>query len=152
MSVLYYFMQGIPECMGVAALALAIARVQLRWNFIFLSALLIAVVSFSIRSLPVTFGFHLPIVLFLLFILMVRYTNLSLSRTIIVVFSSFLTLALLEFAVSSTFFAYTQMDAQQAIANEPLWAAVGIFQAIILNIIALVVSHLLKPNEGAWKR
>lgn len=152
MSVLYFFLQGIPEGMGVVAIALAVARVQLRWRYIFLCALLLAVVNYFIRSLPVTFGFHLPVAILLLFILMVRFTNLSPSRTIIAVFSSFVIIALLEFVVSSTFFAYSQMDAQQVIANEPLWAAVGIFQAAILIIIALVISHFHKPNEGVWKQ
>lgn len=152
MNTFYFFLQGIPECMGITALSLAVARVQLRWGYIFLGALLLSVVSFVIRSLPVTFGFHLPVVIFLLFILMVRFTNLSPSRTIIAVFSSFVALALLEYTISGIFFAYSHIDAQQVIADERLWAALGVTQAIILNIIALAVSHFLKPTEGVWKR
>jgi hypothetical protein len=131
---------------------LAVARVPLRWGYIFIIGILIPVVSYIIRALPVTFGFHLPVVIFLLFILMLKFTNLTPSRTIIAVFTSLATLTLLEYLVTSVFFAYTHMDYQSAMANEGLWAAVGVFQSGILNIIAFVVPHFLKPTEGAWKR
>lgn len=151
MSAFYFFVQGIPECMGVIALSLAYAKVPLRWGYIFMGGVLIAVVNYIIRSLPFTFGFHLPVMTFLIFLLMVRFTNSTLSRTIIAVFSSFVTLAVLEYFVSSAYFAYSHMDPQQVIANEGLWATIGVIQAVILNVIAFVVAHFLKPTKGAWK-
>lgn len=152
MNTFYFFLQGIPEGIGVTAISLAVARVPLRWGYIFMGGIIIPIVSYIIRALPVTFGFHLPVIIFLLFILMLKLTNLTPSRIIIALFISLATLALVEYFVSSIFFTYSHMDAQQAIANKRLWAAVGVTQAIILNIIALAVSHFLKPTEGAWKR
>ena len=153
MSIFLFFIQSIPESMGIIALSLALARAPLRWGHIFIGGLLLAVISYIIRALPVTFGLHLPVMIFVLFLLIVKLTNLTPSKTIVVVFTSFFTLALLEYLVSGTFFAYTHMDPEQALAHEKLWSALGVTQAMILNIIALIVAHFLKPTEeGSWKQ
>lgn len=132
-------------------MSLAYARVPLRWGFIFIAGVLVAVINYSIRALPLTFGFHLPIVMFLVIIVIFRLTNTSLSRSIIAVFCSLVTLSLLEYLISSTFFAISNINPQDVIANEGLWAAIGVVQAIILNMIALFVARIMKPIEGAWR-
>jgi hypothetical protein len=43
------------------------------------------------------------------------------------------------------------MDPSEAMNNEVLWASIGVIQAVILNIVALVVSHFFKPVEESWK-
>jgi hypothetical protein len=91
--------------------------------------------------------------IFVLFVLIIRFTKLTPSKTIVVVFTSFFSLALLEYLVSGAFFAYTHMDPEKALANEKLWSALGVAQAMILNIIALIVAHFLKPTEeGSCKQ
>lgn len=147
----YFFLQGIPECMGMVALSLAYARVPLRWDHILVAGILIAVVNYLIRSLPFTFGFHIPVMMFIIYFLVIKFTNTTLSRTIIALFSGLATMALLEFVVSNTSFALIKLDPQDIIANERLWAIIGIVQAIILNMIAVFVSRILKPVEGAWR-
>ncbi len=150
-SAFYFFLQGIPECMGVVALSLAYAKVPLRWGYIVISAVFLVVINYFIRSLPLTFGFHLPVMMFIIYLLIVKFTNSTLSRTIIAVFSSVATLALLEFVVSNVYFSISTLEPQDVIANERLWAIIGVVQAAILNITALIVARIIKPNEGAWK-
>lgn len=152
MSPLSFFLQGIPEGMGVVALSLAVARVPLRWAYIFLGGLFISGVSYIIRALPVTFGLHLLVVMFVVFILIVKLTNVKPSRAIIAVFSSVFALALLEYVISTAYFSYTNLDYQQAQANQKTWAVIGIFQALLLNIIAILVQRFFKANEEAWKK
>jgi uncharacterized membrane protein YvlD (DUF360 family) len=152
MSLFYYFIQSIPESMGLFALSLAFARVPLRWRRIFIGGAILSIISYIIRALPVTFGFHIPIMLFLLFIFIVNLTKVKPSSTVLAVFASFFTLALLEYLVSSAFFAYTHMEPNEALANEALWAKVGVFQAAILNLLALSASRFLKPIRGAWRK
>jgi hypothetical protein len=89
--------------------------------------------------------------IFITYFLIVKLTKSTLSRTIIAVFSSFVTLALLEYFVSNTFFSLSKTDPQDVIANEGLWAAIGVVQAFILNMIALLIARLMKPTDGAWK-
>ncbi|MGE5543938.1 MAG: hypothetical protein ACM3UW_03105, partial [Bacillota bacterium] len=121
------------------------------WRYIFIAAVLLAVLNYFIRSLPLTFGFHLPVMMFVNYFLIIKFTDSTLSRTIIAVFSSFVTLALLEFIISSTYFSFSNLDPQDVIANEGLWAAIGVVQATILNMIALLVARIIKPTKGAWR-
>jgi hypothetical protein len=152
MDTLYYFLQSFPECAGVIALSLALARVPLRWGRILLGSAFISLICFGIRALPVTFGLHLPISIFIIFLLIIKLTKTVPSRAIISVFASFFALALLEYLVSTVFFALTHIDPNQALADESLWTMVGVIQDAVLIIIALVVPHFLKPNQGAWER
>jgi len=137
--------------MGMVALTLAYARVPLRWGFIFIAAVLLAVVNYLIRSLPFTFGFHIPVMMFINYFLIIKFTKSTLSRTILAVFSGLATVAFVEFLVSNTSFALINRDPQDIIADERLWAIIGIVQAAILNMIALFVARVMKPLEGAWR-
>jgi len=152
MNTFLYFLQSIPEGMGIIALSLALGRVPLRWGRILAGGMVIALVTFLIRTLPVTFGLHLPVTLFLIFIAIVRLTNLTPSKTIIVLFTSVVTLALLEYLITSTTLAWTHMTADDAITDLPLWTFLGMIQAILLNVIASVVPRFLKPIEGVWRQ
>jgi hypothetical protein len=151
MSTFYYFVQSVPECMGLIALSLAFAQVPLRWGRIFLGGAFLSLLTFGIRALPVNFGFHLPISILVIFLLIVKLAQVPPSRTIISVFAGFFILVLLEMVVSYSYFAFTHMNYQQAMANEGAWAAVGVLQSIILNIIALIVARFFKSTRRAWK-
>lgn len=152
MSTLYYFVQSIPESAGIIALSLGLARIPLRLKEILIGGVFISILTFGIRSLPITFGFHLPINIFLIFLAITRLTNIKPSRAIVAVFTAFFTLALLEYGVSGSFFAFTHMDPNKVVEDAPLWTILGIVQDVFLLIIAAVVPHLLKPTEGAWKK
>lgn len=152
METFYYFIQSLPECAGLFALSLALAKVPLRWGRIVAGAAIISVTSFIIRSLPVTFGFHMPVMIFVLFILVVKWTNVKPSRAVLSVFSSFLVLALLEYLVSTAFFAVSRISPNHALADEPLWACVGVIQSTILILIAVVVQRFFRPIWGSWKK
>lgn len=152
MDTFYYFLESVPECVGTIALCLALAQTPLRWRRIFIGGVIFSLLTFGIRALPVTFGLHLPICIFLIFFALIKMTDLSPSRTIMAVFASFFIVALLEYVVSTVFFALTHMDPNQALANEPLWTGVGITQDAILIIISLVIPHFFKPTKGIWIR
>jgi uncharacterized membrane protein YvlD (DUF360 family) len=82
---------------------------------------------------------------------MIKLTSIRPSRIIIAIFSSFLILALLEVVVSNVYFSFTHMTYQQAVTQQASWAAVGVLQSILLNVIALIAARFIKSFEGAWK-
>lgn len=151
MNTLYYFLQSLPECAGTIALSLALAQLPFRWGRILIGSALLSLLTYGIRSLPITFGFHLPIAIFVIFLAISRMSDVKPSRIIFAVFSSFFTVALLEYLISTVFFAYTHMVPKQALADQGLWTVLGVIQDVILIVIALIVPHILKPIEGAWK-
>lgn len=152
MTTFYYFLQSLPESMGLIAMSLVLAKVPLRWGRILLGGAVISVVSYIIRALPVTFGLHMPVMIFILFMFINRLTNVKPSRTVLAVFSSFFVLAVLEYLVSTAFFAITHMDSTEALANETLWSYIGLIQSTLLIVIAVLLSRFFKPVQGAWKK
>lgn len=152
MDISYYFLQSIPEEMGVIALSLAVARIPLRWQRIILLAVVLSVITFIIRALPLTFGFHLPLSLLLILLFMVKTTSVSTSRCIMAIFISVFVLAVLEFLVGLMLSGLVDISPQKAIANESLWACIGIGQAVLLNLAAIVTAKIRKPLKDVWVR
>jgi len=146
-----YFLQSVPEGIGIIALSLAYARVSLRWKTIIVGGILLSVLTFFIRSLPVTFGLHLVICIFVIFIIIVKMTNVPGPKAVIAVFASVVTLALLEYVVSELVFTFMNLDPVTATADEVFWTKVGIIQAILMIILALVVSRFYKPQPNGWR-
>ena len=152
MTTFYFFIQSLPESTGLFALSLALAKVPLRWGRIFAGGLIISIISYIIRALPVTFGLHMPVMIFVLFIMIIKLTRVTPSRAVLAIFSSFFVLALLEYLVSSVFFAVSNIDPNKAMANEALWAYIGVIQSTILILIAVFVSHYFRPVRELWKK
>lgn len=151
MNIFFYFLQSIPECIGLISLSLTLSRVPLRWGRVLIGAVMLSIVVYIIRALPVIFGLHLPISILLMFLLFVIFTHAKPSNIIIAIFSSFMILTLLEYVFNSTFFAVTRLDPQQLDAYEGLWAALGVAQSLVLIIIAMFMPKYFRPIEGAWK-
>ena len=149
---LLFLLQGIPESSGYFALSLALLRVPLRWKRIIAAGTVLALVFFTVRSLPLTFGFHTAVGIFLLVVAINRATHLPVTRIFIAVLVSFSILILLELVMMEIFFAATKIDPNAAITgNNLLWKLSGLPQAFLLNIFALLISKYKKPQEGAWK-
>lgn len=148
---LLFLMQGIPESMGYVALSLALAGVPLRWGRIMAAGTVLCVIFFIIRALPVTFGLHTVAGMLLLAIFITKTTSVPPSKSFIVVFASFATLALLELTLCELFFKITKLDFQTTISNYLLWKLVSLPQAVLLIIIAVLISKFKKPVQGAWK-
>ena len=148
---LLFLLQGIPELSGELALSLALAAVPLRWGIIVAAGAAIAVLIYVIRLLPFTFGIHSVVGILIMVLLIMIATRVKTTTCFIVVFAAFATLAALEFLFSELFFSVIKLDPQSVISNNLLWKLIGMPQAILMIIIAMLVSKYKKPREGMWK-
>ncbi|MDD4335753.1 MAG: hypothetical protein PHY77_09135 [Desulfotomaculaceae bacterium] len=131
---------------------MALLRVPLRWKPIIAAGTVLAIVLFAVRSLPFTFGIHTAVGIFLLVIVINRATNIAITRIFIAVLVSFLTLMLLELVMHESFFALTKLEPQTFIKDRIfLWTLLGLPQALLMNIFAVLISKLKKPREDAWQ-
>lgn len=146
-----FLLQGIPEMVGVIGISLALAGVTQRWGRILLAGTLLAILIFLIRLLPIPFGLHSVAGVLLLTVLIIKTTSVPPSRIFISVFASFAILAVLEIAVHEMFFFITKLNPYEVIANYPLWIKLGMPQAILLVVFALLFARFKQPQKGAWK-
>jgi len=150
---LLFLMQGIPESSGYFSLSLALLGVPLRWKRIIAAGTVLALVFYTVRSLQLTFGFHMAVGIFLIVVAINKSTHIPLTRISVAVLASFATLILLELGIMEIFFAVTKLDPNTTITENSnvLWKLSGLPQGFLLNIFALLVARFNKPREGAWK-
>ncbi len=152
-KLLLFLMQGIPECSGYLAFSLALLRVPLRWKHIIGAGTVLALIIFTIRVLPFSFGIHTALTVFIIVVAISRATNIPVTKIFIAVSVNFSVLLLLEYVIMEIFFAATGLDPNTTIAENSnfLWKLSGLPQALLLNILALLVARFIKPREDAWK-
>ncbi len=152
LDLLAFFLQGTLEMTGLIALSLALAGVPLRWKRIVPAGVALAVIIYVLRQLPVPFGVHTIAGLLLIVFFIAKSTNVSATRSFVVVFISGVTLALLELLIVESLFALTKIEADVAVSKNVMWSLFGLPQALILIFLALLVARYKKPVQGAWKR
>lgn len=151
LNIVLFFMQGIPEMTGVVALSLSLARVSLRWGRVIAVGTVLSIIIYIIRSLPFTFGLHSIVGICLLAIYIAMTTHVLTSRILIAVFVSFATLAIIELVIYETCLAAMGLDAQIIKSNYLLWQLLALPQALLMNILAVLVSKYKKPKQEAWR-
>lgn len=151
LQTLLFFVQGILESAGIVACSLALARVKLRWGIILAAASVLTAVIYTVRSLPVTFGLHTLVAILLCVLFIARTTRLSPSTSFVVSFAGFALLAILEFPMFKLVALLLNTDINKAISDDLIGKLIGLPQAILMIVIALLISRYRKPMEGMWK-
>ncbi|MFX4262620.1 hypothetical protein ACOBQJ_10490 [Pelotomaculum propionicicum] len=153
-KLLLFLLQGIPESSGQFALSLALLGVPLRWKRIIAAGTVFALIMFSIRTLPFTFGIHTAVGVFIIVFAINRtISHIPITKIFIAVLVNFSTLLLLEYVIMEIFFAATGLDPNSTIAENSnvLWILSGLPQALLLNVFALLVVRYKKPQEDALR-
>ncbi|MEW6426106.1 MAG: hypothetical protein AB1523_15455 [Bacillota bacterium] len=152
LELLAFMLQGTLEMTGAVAFSLALAGVPLRWKRIVPVGVALAAIIYVLRQLPVPFGVHTIATLLLMVFFISKTTNVSTTRSFIVVSTSMIALALLEILIYESLFALTKIKADVAVSNNVLRSLFGLPQAIIMIFLALLIARYKKPAQGAWKR
>ncbi len=148
---LLFLMQTIPESSGMIAFSLALTRVRLRWGIILSAGSVFAVIIYCIRELPVAFGLHTVVGMLLLAVFISKATKVLPSRSFAAVFACFALLALLEALMYEATTSLLNREIKDIMSDYLLWRIIGLPQALLMNIAAVLVSRYRKPLEGMWK-
>ncbi|SFQ98996.1 hypothetical protein [Desulfoscipio geothermicus] len=151
LQALLFFMQGIPESIGLFACCLALARVKLRWEVILPFAGIMTLVIYVVRSLPVTFGLHTVTGILLYTLFIARATRVPPSSSFIVSFAGFALLALLEVIMYELIGNLFNTEVSQLLLNDYTQMLIGLPQALTMIAVALVIAKYRKPLEGMWR-
>ncbi len=150
MDIVLSYVQGIIEVLGSIALALVFSRVRIKWVKTTLTAAVIAAVMIGIRNLPVVFGIHMVAGIIMTFIFIISVTTADKSRAFIAVFASFLVLGVIEYSISWMLFRLNLLHIEDVGEVRSLWMLEGYIQAVLMNIIAVVLQIFLRPVYD-WK-
>jgi len=146
-----FFMQGIPEMTGAIAFCLALAKVPINWARTLMIGAAISALSFAIQSLSFFFGLHTFLILFLIMSYVTKEGRISIVKSFLVTSVAALMLGVIEFSTSSIYLRVTGLDSQDVVANQFLWTMLGMPQAIVITLLAVIVSQIYKPVRKGSK-
>ncbi|TYO95322.1 hypothetical protein [Desulfallas thermosapovorans] len=151
MNDILFLLQGIPETIATTGLSLAFARIPLRWVPIAIGGAIISIIGSAIKLLPFALGLHTIAVLLMIVLFISKTTRTSPVKSFIVTISSILILILLELVIHLAISKLTHLNLQTAATDQLLWILIGLPQAIIVFILALLISKINKPVLNGWK-
>lgn len=93
-----WLVQGIPESIGIAAVVISLSLHRLHWKLIVLIGLIQAVIMYTVRLLPLTFGVHTVLLIISLSLLSAWIAKIDLRKAIINANIAMMILAFSEFA------------------------------------------------------
>ena len=96
-------LQGIPEQTALISLAFVIARIPLKLNRILWIGIALAFCAYVVRLLPIPFGIHTILLLFILFTIITKECKGDVGFSFLASSLSFLALAIFEFTCMSLF-------------------------------------------------
>jgi len=150
MDIVLVYIQGIIEILGSISLALVFCRVEIKWRRILLAAAVIAAFMLVLRNIPIIFGIHLIAGLLMIFMLIIMKTEANKSLVFISVFASFFCLAAIEFSLNQLFISLDILHIEDATETSNVWMIMGYIQAVLMNVLAVVLQLILKPRNS-WK-
>lgn len=151
MNIVLPLLQGILESMGIISCSLVLLRIPLLWQRISILAVVMTTIIYLIKAMPLTYGIHLLAAILCLFFYIIKATTASPSKAFLAVFASVVILSILELGIHEIIFTFSSLDPVTSMEDDTLWSKLGMVQAIILNLIALIISRFLKPVAGKWK-
>lgn len=139
--------QGIPEITAIVILAFVIAEIPLKWYKAFLIGTILAFCMYVVRLLPIPFGFHSILLLFLLFIVLTKSSEGDVGLSFIASSLSSLTLAIYEFGCISLIMYIFEFTPETLFKNPVMIIVVGEPQVILLLVTACLVNKFMSGKR-----
>lgn len=136
-----FIFQAIPEEWGLVAAALAVMRLPLNWRRIAFVGTVLAVSAIILRQLPVAFGIHTVLLIFLLVLYLRMATGAALSLTFKGAITSFVVLVVAEIFFSQLLLTLTEVPIEQVAVQPWLTVLFTLPQVGVLFVFALLMDR-----------
>lgn len=151
LSFYQWLLQGIPECLALAALAVTLSGRKLEAKKIFLIGLSHAPLAYLVRLLPLSFGVHFIILIVVLSTLLHVWLKISLSRGLLTALSGLIILATAETVFVAIIHSSTGVPFEEVRQELLLWVAYGWPHIIFLLMLALFIDRRRKGRDLGGK-
>lgn len=141
LPVLLWLLQGIPECLGDITLALALAGEKLDIRKIAPLGIILAVIMYAVRLLPLSFGVHSIFFMFVIAILLNLFIKVRFSKGLLSALIVVITLAAAEAVFLTLMLSLTGLSYEEHAGNMFLYIVGGWPQVILLFILALSIGR-----------
>lgn len=132
--------QGIPESIGTAAVVISLSTRELHWRLIIIIGLIYAVLMYTIRLLPLTFGVHTVLLIICLSLVTTWITRIDLRKVIIYTNIAIIILAVTEFLFVYLILSIGGYSLDTILSNSFQRILIGWPQVIVLFLVAIIYS------------
>jgi hypothetical protein len=143
--------QGIPEQIAVATLAFVIANIPLSWKKIMVIGVILAVSSYLIRLMPITFGIPTVLLMGVLCILLLLLGKSNLNSSLLASLLSFLSLIIAETVAVAIQTNLLKISIEAILNNLTLRIITGYPHILIILGLAAII-YKIKNSNLANKR
>jgi len=144
-SLLQALLHGIPEGAGMAAVCLAMMRLELDWVKIILLGILQSLAVYLIRLLPISFGIHTIILVLILAAYLCVFTGKNYLQTLSAALLAICILVVTEYAFFNLLLWLTGETMKEATEK---WWKYGYPQIAVLFLVALLKDRY--NRKGSW--
>ncbi|AGA68198.1 hypothetical protein Desdi_0669 [Desulfitobacterium dichloroeliminans LMG P-21439] len=139
-------LQGIPEQIGMVALAYAITKLPFRWKEIIPLGVLLALTAYVIRSMSMPFGTHTLAIIFILFIFLMLKGK-EIITSLITTLLCLVAISIFELISISSLMAIFNTS-QEAVFTDPIKRVLFTEpQVILLFVTAFIVRRKREKND-----
>ena len=146
-----WLIQGIPECLAIATMVLALAGHKLKFNKILIIGLSLAVFLYTIRLLPLSFGVHTILAILSLAILVNLNIKSKFSLSLLISLVAYINLAIVETILTWSILTVMGMSFEQALDDMMIRIVISLPQVFVIFLTAVVISKyrnkIIKTKE-----
>lgn len=141
------FLLGLFESIAMVTLAFVLIKAKMEWHKVSLIALVLTTVALFLRTLPITFGVHTIVNIFILIIVLSYFTKANLYRSILTGFISFIALMISETLSIYLILNFFNLSLDLIIEEPSLKILVSIPHILLLFIICLIIIYQRQRRE-----
>lgn len=137
---LAWLLQGIPESIAIASIAVTLATGILPWKKIVRIGLLQAVSAYILRLIPFTPGVHVILLITTLAVFMMIFTKENIKLSVIASSISLCLLLVIEALFHTSLFALNIVNPNDLMNNTIYRIMIGYPQVVLLFLISFILS------------
>lgn len=152
MPLISLILQGIPETIGLAALFHAMLKQKLVWKQLIFLGILVGIITYFIRLLPISPGVHTFILIIIWTGILRILTKKKLTKLFLVVFMGIAVLAVAEIVFNQILFSLLNTSYEDAMNQPVIWSLLGLPQVLLLFLLAFFLNRNNKTSLLFAKR
>lgn len=137
-----WLIQGIPECIAVVVLGLAVVERKFLLKKALIPGLILALILFFLRQLSLPYGFHTLFGFFSLSILFSSFARINYSKALVVSFFVYTLLGLTEYIVFTSAVFTLGLPVETLLSKTALTILIGLPQVFIFFLLSFLLVKL----------
>lgn len=142
-SLIEFFIRAIPESLIFVWASYALSRTKLQYNRYFLSVILMSIIAFGIRFLPIQYGANIPLGIAVLVIINAVVNKIKIIKSIFVTLSVYI-IEMISEIINLLMIKYIfRVDTEYVFSHPLIKTLYGLPSLLLLIVLIFIIKTLL---------